>query len=436
MSGSALEVGVDAVDGAAVGAPPAGSGVRSRFAAEGGISMAWGLAVYGTSLLTGPMLARALGPEGRGELASVVAPAQVLVFVLGFGVPAACAYFAHQHRRATLVGASIATSLVLAAPLAYVLWRAAPTYLADRDPMTVTALRLLAVQALVTIVAQSTNEHRRAVHGAGATYNLLRSLAILLNAAAVTVLFVTGNLGLATALTAVVATAVVADVATLLVARLERPVLRPRVVGQVWSFGLRSWVGTVSNAMSGRLDQVLLVGMASSAQLGRYAVAVSAANVTIPIGQGAASAVLPHLRRGGLQSWRELVRAVLVVGGIATGVSLAVGALAPIVLPLLFGEGFRGALVPLLLLLPGQVAGAMAEVFRADLGSRGHPGQASLCQGIAAAVTVVLIVPAVNRHDIAGAACVTTIAYVAMLASAAVLARRTRRQEEVGAGVR
>ena len=424
------------VDALEVEAPPGleASPGRSRFATEGGISMAWGLGVYATSLLTGPMLARALGPEGRGELASVVAPAQVLVFVLGFGVPGACAYFAHQHRRPTLVGASIATSVVLAAPLAVLLWVLAPAYLADRDPMTVTAFRLLAVQALVTIVAQSTNEQRRALHGAGTTYNLFRSLALLLNAVAVAVLFVTGNLGLATALTAVVATAVVADVATLLAARLERPVIRARTVRQVWSFGLRSWVGTLSNAMSGRLDQVLLVGMASSAQLGRYAVAVSAANVTIPIGQGAASAVLPHLRRGGLRSWAELVRAVLTVGATATGVSLAVAAVAPLLLPLLFGEGFRGALVPLLLLLPGQVAGAMAEVLRADLSSRGHPGQASLCQGIAAAVTVVLIVPAVHRHDIAGAAVVTTIAYVSMFISAAVLARRGRSREEVGAG--
>ena len=175
--------------------------------------------------------------------------------------------------------------------------------------------------------------------------------------------------------------------------------------------------------MSGRLDQVLLVGMTTSAQLGRYAVAVSAANVTIPIGQGAASAVLPHLRRGGLRTWPELVRAVLAVGGIAAAVSLAVGLAAPIVLPLLFGDDFSGALVPLLVLLPGQVAGAAAEVLRADLSSRGHPGQASLCQGIAAAVTVVLIVPAVHRYDITGAAAVTTLAYFSMLVSATVLAR-------------
>jgi O-antigen/teichoic acid export membrane protein len=74
----------------------------------------------------------------------------------------------------------------------------------------------------------------------------------------------------------------------------------------------------------------------------------------------------------------------------------------------------------------------MAEVLRADLGSRGHPGQASLCQGVAAAVTVALIVPAVDRYDITGAAAVTTIAYTSMLLSAAALSRRGRR-ERVGA---
>jgi O-antigen/teichoic acid export membrane protein len=246
----------------------------------------------------------------------------------------------------------------------------------------------------------------------------------VLNAAAVIGLFLLDALDLRSALLASVVAVVLADVVALIVAKAPRPVLHWPVVRRVWSFGVRGWVGTLSSTMTSRLDQVLLVGLAPAAELGRYAVAVSAANVTIPIGQGAASALLPQLRRGGLARGRDVARAAAAVAVTAGVVAITVAVGAPAVLPALFGEAFRGALAPLLILLPGQVAAAVADLLRADLAARGHPGQSSLCQGVAAVVTVVLIIPAVRLHGIVGAAWVTTAAYVAMAVTAGVLARQ------------
>jgi O-antigen/teichoic acid export membrane protein len=402
---------------------PRARGVHSLFLREGAISVAWGLAVYALSMITGPMLARSLGPDGRGDLAAVVAPAQVLVYVLGLGVPSACAYFAHHHGRSSLFGAATATSTLIALPVVAVLWWFTPTYLRGHDEATVTALRLLLVWTLVTIVALAATEMRRAC-SAGLTYNVLRSLAILLNAVVVIGLFLVGRLDLRSALLAAVAAVVVADVVALVVAKVPRPTWQWPVVRRVWSFGARAWVGTLSSTMTSRLDQVLLVGLAPAAELGRYAVAVSAANVTIPIGQGAANAVLPQLRRGGLVRGRDVARATAAVGAAAGVVAVTVAVTAPVVLPALFGDGFRGAVAPLLILLPGQVAAAVADLLRADLAARGNPGQASMCQGVSAVLTLVLIVPAVHFHGIVGAASVTTGAYFAMAAMAGLLARR------------
>lgn len=141
--------------------------------------------------------------------------------------------------------------------------------------------------------------------------------------------------------------------------------------------------------------------------------------------------MLPQLRRGGLSTPVDLRRAVLAVGAAAVLVAGTVAVTAPVVLPRLFGDEFRGAVAALLLLLPGQVAAAVGEVLRADLGSRGRPGQASLCHGIAGAVTLVLIVPVVDRHGIVGAAGVTTVANVAMATAAAILDVRARRRPVV-----
>lgn len=405
----------------------------SAFAREGAVSILWGLGVYAVSLLTGPMLARSLGPDGRGALAAVVAPGQVLVHLLGVGVPSACAYFAHLHDRRHLVGAAVVTSTLVAAPIALALWPFVPRYLDGYDPAAVVALRALLLQTVVTILALTAIELRRA-QAADLAFNVLRSLAVLLNAACTLALFVSGHLTLGAAMVSAVGSVIVADLVALHAGRLAWPAVRWPVVRAVWGFGARGWLGTLSNTMTARLDQILLVGMASPSQLGRYAVAVSAANVTVPIGQGAASAVLPQLRRGGLSTPADLRRAVLAVGAAAALVAGTVAATAPMVLPALFGESFRGAVTPLLVLLPGQVAAAVGEVLRADLGSRGRPGQASVCHGVAGAVTLALIVPAVHLHGIVGAAAVTTTAYVALAITAATLDLRSRRPSAADRG--
>ncbi len=79
--------------------PAARSGVRDRLRFDVLITSGAGLAVYALALITGPLLARTLGPAGRGDLAAVIVPTQVLGFILLFGLPHAAAYYATKGTR-------------------------------------------------------------------------------------------------------------------------------------------------------------------------------------------------------------------------------------------------------------------------------------------------------------------------------------------------
>src|SRR5437868_3750154 len=50
------------------------------------------LAVPAAAVLTGPILARELGPGGRGELAALIAPLMFATLVANFGIPEALTY--------------------------------------------------------------------------------------------------------------------------------------------------------------------------------------------------------------------------------------------------------------------------------------------------------------------------------------------------------
>lgn len=76
-------------------------------------------------IITAPILARALGPEGRGQLAAILQPLSVADAFAAIGVPAAMTYFVasgvhpSQLRRPAMILLSISTIAVAVGLIAY-----------------------------------------------------------------------------------------------------------------------------------------------------------------------------------------------------------------------------------------------------------------------------------------------------------------------------
>jgi len=127
---------------------------------------------------------------------------------------------------------------------------------------------------------------------------------------------------------------------------------------------------------AGRVDVLIVAALLAPEQVGYYVVAVSIAELSVVLADAAAQVALPFI--GGdseIRSVAPLHRAVLLLSGAAT---VGVISVAPVAVPLLFGDEFRPALWPLLPLAVGTIFLGLWKVVVSDASARGRNGDRAL----------------------------------------------------------
>ena len=371
-------------------------------------SAALAIALYGLSLLTGPLQAHALGATGRGELAAVVVPTQLFTWLLGFGLPVACTYYRDRYDDVSLVGGSWFFGLTVGIPAIAVLWPLVPLYLAGQDPVTVGWFRAYLLSALLAVPC-AVGVHLLRLDARLGLSNALRALPVVLNAIAVVVLALLGRLTLTTALAAGLVPILVTVLLGLgLSGGFVRPHLPAGYRSTVLSYGAKVTSGTVAGQLLSRLDQLLLVGLAAPKQLGLYAVAVTMSGLSQAAAQGIGLALLTRLSAGPPGSRGIARKARLLTLAVSCTIATGTALVAPVVLPTLFGQEFRDAVPLLLLLLPGQVLADLATVRSQEFYVVGRPQVPSLALGVAAAATVISLLLTVGTYGVTAAALSTS----------------------------
>jgi len=170
-------------------------------------------------------------------------------------------------------------------------------------------------------------------------------------------------------------------------------------------FGSRSWVTTVAGAAGGRLDQVLMVPLVSSRQLGLYAVAVTTAGFAGSFVHAVSLALNPPASRG---EAAFVIRGARLTGVVLIISSLAMAVCVPILLPLLFGSSFRDAIPMVWILLPSTVTNGVALVLMVALSGAGRPGEAAKAILISVAASVPFMLPFLPSTGGIGAAVIST----------------------------
>jgi O-antigen/teichoic acid export membrane protein len=407
--------------------------VSSRFRRNVVTTGAVGFAVYALGLATGPILARSLGPSGRGDLAAVLVPAQLLCFGLSFGLPSAAAYLVHQFDRGALLATSTAFGLVVGIPLVLATWPLLPGYYRHHGPAALFWAQVFLAAAPLS-VGTATALGLVWADGANLRWNLWRSAPTALTAILTLGLYLTSQLTVWTALAAAFVGA--CSTAPLLVQKaLEWRRLRVSLVTlrSQLSYGARVAIGSAADTVAGRFDQALMVAMVPSADLGLYAVAVTAAGVSGPLASSLALALFPELRRerSAAAQRRRTGRALLAVLLASTGVAAVLALAGAWLLAFLFGNGFADAATPLRLLLLGQIANDATGPLTARLLAAGRPGAASQASAAAGVVTVAGLALLIPSFGINGAAVTTTVSYLAKLGFCAFAVRRCRSTEPV-----
>ena len=190
-------------------------------------------------------------------------------------------------------------------------------------------------------------------------------------------------------------------------------------------YGVFGFSANLVHFLNLRLDFFLLSVIRNPAAVGVYSVAVTMAELLGRIPTAAATILLPRVASGapGGVAFTTRVARIVLLASIAGGLVLA--AAGSFLITLFFGDDFSGAYTPLLRLLPGTVALALANVLASDLAGRGAPAILLYGSLIGLALTVVLDLTLSPAYGASGAALASTISYVvATIFIAVVFARR------------
>lgn len=359
-------------------------------------------------LASAPVLAQAVGVEGRGSVAAVTAPILLTVVIAAFGIPDAVTYFVARssrtlrglRRRALLLAAG--TSAVAAVVVAAL----APTLLID----TSTAV-LLVTLALCTVVpgtAVGVLRAHAAGHGRWGLVSAERTIGPVLRLVAFLVLAGVDRLDVLSA-SVVMTTAPVAAGLLYLVrgTRATEHTVTPPRRRAVLGYGARAWFGTLAGAAVMRLDQVLMVPLSSPAQLGLYAVAVTVSELPLVATTAVREVLLTSDARR--RDDAGLARAARLAACCSVVVATTLCASAPAWLPALFGQDFAAALVPTVVLAAAVVVGVPGSVAGAALSARGLPHLRSTSLLLAAALGTVALVALVPSWGATGGAVATLV---------------------------
>lgn len=369
-----------------------------------------------TSLVTiaaatgaGILVARALGPEGRGHYAAIMAWFGVSLVVGEFGQSASVTYHvARWPARAAAQLASARTLMVLTGSAVAMAGILASGFLGDGQREVVWAYRITFVGSLINSVFAPYVYAMQAV--SIRSWNWIRAVQPLAYIILVGALYAAGQLFLVP-LAAVLIVSVTVQGMVAAAVCLRRGLSGGRVnrkdLASLTRYGAAQSVSSVPAAFNSQIDKLTLSRVADPAGLGQYAVASSVVALGAPIASAIGSVVFPWLSRSDVASRsRRVVErksiVVTMVGLTLSGATLA--ALGPWLIPVVFGADFSDAALLVWWLIPFVVfkftSGVVGDLLRA----RGRPGLVAVAEWSGVAVTAVVIALLIPVLGLVGAA--------------------------------
>jgi O-antigen/teichoic acid export membrane protein len=186
-----------------------------------------------------------------------------------------------------------------------------------------------------------------------------------------------------------------------------------RLGREICGYGMRGQLGGLLSLVNLRLDVAILGALAGPGVLGVYAVASKYAELLRLPGLALNYVLYPAFARSNRRDARIRTRALLPrAAGLNVLAAIPLALAVAMVLPLLYGRDFRGAVVPALILLAGQLGEGVAGLVGAYLYGVRRPGLNSLAIGVGVVVTVVGDLLLIPRYGAVGAAVTSAAAYL------------------------
>jgi O-antigen/teichoic acid export membrane protein len=391
------------------------------------VSLVGAAASRGIGAVGGVLAARALGPDGRGQLGLLVVIGTAMATAATGGAQFWIARSAGICGVASVTRALGRHALIAAALVTCVGLAAGPAIrdFAQADPRAVAATIAFAVAAAWNLLAIAVPHGRGAVGVVGAAS--VASSTVYLAVAVVALATRAASPG------ALVCGAVAGQLtspAVCLAFVRARRTDGARLAGDSASLGRVLRLGAPAGASElvlfamRRLDLVVLAVFVPLRDVGLYAAAIALADMLSVVSDAVALVVLPATAREPERSaTQRLLAPTLAVMAVAGG---AVGAVSRPLMSFLFGADFADAAIAVPLLMVGAFAGGAWQIVNAELVALGRsaPRLWSATAGLLVMIAVDLV--SIPTRGILGAALGTACGYVvaATLAGGALIGRR------------
>lgn len=367
------------------------------------------------NVVTGVMIARGLGPAGRGQLAAALLWPTALIAIGSLGVIEAVPYFTSRWpEKATEIASTgmLLAALESAAVMAggYFLM---PLVLGHYGSEVVYDGRLYLLSApltLLTLVGAEVLRGRLAI----SAYNLVRVFVVFWTLIGLLPLLAAHRFTVPSILAVYLSANLLTLTLTLVLlygygVRGFRA--RPRLVSGMLGYGVKSHAGNISRLANLRTDQTLISLFFAPVSLGLYSVAVTVNSPVNLIGISIGLVALPAISR--CQSPADMkmyfgrfVQIVLALSGLAV---LGLALVAPMLITLFFGPAFAPASWPARLLLLGGLFMSVNHVLAASLNAFNKPLVPSLALMLATGVTIIALAGLLPRLGIVGAAAASVL---------------------------
>ena len=386
------------------------------------------VASYGLAFLYVVVIARALGPEGRGVTALYQAAVSLGFAFLSFGIVPAVIYFVGRRELAPRQALESGLSVTLVALACTALGVLALLPLAG-DRLAAEGVPFwLALVSVPAVIQYRTVESVLRAEGRFGAMNAMEILLPLSILAGLLLVELTAGLTVERAIYAwslALLLPTAAGYALVGSCAWPRRLASIRQLLPTLRFGVQAQLGNLIQLLNYRLDSYLVLVFVNTAGVGLYAVGVSLSEGMWFIANAVTVVLLTNLTRGdesyAAKTTPIVCRNTLLITGLA---ALAAAAAAPLAVPAIFGSSFGDAVLPFLWLLPGTVALAGTKILAAYVFSRGRPLINAWIAGATLVVTVIADLVLIPLFEVGGAAAASSIAYVTSLGLTAAAYRR------------
>jgi O-antigen/teichoic acid export membrane protein len=362
------------------------------------------------------LMARLLGPQGRGELAAIVVWASLASALGDLGLSQSCGYYSARRPRdaGAVIGSAVALSLAAAAIVLTILHGLGGRIFGEEVSGPAGIYLLFAVPIYMVSTCLSNT-----MLGLGrlGRFNLVKMVQSAGYVAGIAAAWAMGSSRVSGVLRGILffqaAAALAAFGCAATVVPLATWSIRAAVVRDLLSYGLRTYTGSLFWLANGRLDQALLVWLAPMRELGIYAVAVSYAGLLFGVASAVATVTFSRAARAESEEDRNLEfrRSLRLFAILTVPLALLMTGLAHWAITGVYGAPFAAASLPAEILLLGSLLLGANFLLSSCMRAGGRPATPVLAEAGGLIVTLVALPAAIPHWGIAGAAWVSVASY-------------------------